>query len=416
MKKTKEITYNTIGDFASLFFQWLIILLIPKVHSFNDAGIFTIAISITSILYIISSMSMWNHQVSDHYQHFTPKDYAGLRIITTIFGYVLLIPISILFEYSLNQILAIIAYLSYRNVMNFANIYAASLQIESKLDYVGKCTFCEGVVSFSSFLLAYYITDNLVVSIAVMAIFGGGTYFYCLLYGFRKYVPGEVRRKPLIKSHIKILMIIGCQVMFASLVPTIINALPKLFLQNMYGNTLTGIYGTISAPIIVIPTLITALFAPFVVYFSNLAKTGNFRKFQRSFTKCIGAVLLFGLLVYLVALLLQRPIFQIIYGHEIDEYIQYFALLIIAIVFYSIGTISSTALITKNQWNYSVIAGAISFIFSVIISYFLTVHSGFNGATYALVYSYLIYAICYTLAACLIPLTKNNYQKFDFIE
>jgi len=413
MSKTKEVVYNTFGNIISLFCQWLIILLIPKISNFEEAGVFTVAVSVASILYFIASLALRDHQVSDQNSRFSPKDYTTLRIITVAVSFISIIPIQLLFDYTIYQLLVIIGYVAYRNVLNFAYLYAASLQIDSRLDYVGKYTALEGVISFVSFLAAYMVTNDLAISVFLMAFIGGGSYLLILRRGYVRYIDPEVRSRPLTKSHLRILVLIGIPLMFASLVPTVINALPKLLLQNMYGDAMAGMYGTLSAPIIVIPTLIAALFSPFITYFSNIVRSEDFPLFKKNYVKCNVYILLFGAVMVILSVFLQRPAFQLLYGHSVDQFVDYFAYLVAAIVFYSMGMVSAIALVTKNQWKYSAEACLAALIFSLIINVLMIRSSGFEGATFALVLSYLVYAVLNILVTYFVPLTSNDYDHMD---
>ena len=42
MSYSKQITYNTFGTVVTLFCQWLIIMFIPKITDFAEAGIFAV--------------------------------------------------------------------------------------------------------------------------------------------------------------------------------------------------------------------------------------------------------------------------------------------------------------------------------------------------------------------------------------
>ena len=71
---SNQILYNTIGSSVTLFFQWLIIMLIPRMTDFSDAGVFAVAISICSILNYVATLFMNQYQVSDQYEKFSEND------------------------------------------------------------------------------------------------------------------------------------------------------------------------------------------------------------------------------------------------------------------------------------------------------------------------------------------------------
>lgn len=169
MGHSKHITYNTLGSLVSLFCQWLIMMLIPRMTDFSDAGIFAIALSICSILNIFATLSLNQYQIADQHVRFSENDYRTSRIITILFSFALCIPVALFMGYSTEQNLVIIAYMVYRNILHFAYLYTATLQIRDHLDYAGKCTALEGIVSLITFLVAFNYTSDLVVSVVLMA-------------------------------------------------------------------------------------------------------------------------------------------------------------------------------------------------------------------------------------------------------
>ena len=72
---SSQIAYNTIGNLVTLVFQWIIVMAIPKITDFSDAGVFAVALSITSLANIIATMNLAQYQVADQYEKFSENDY-----------------------------------------------------------------------------------------------------------------------------------------------------------------------------------------------------------------------------------------------------------------------------------------------------------------------------------------------------
>lgn len=407
MEHSKQIAYNTIGNIVTLFFQWLIIMLIPKITNFTEAGIFTIAISICSILNHFSTFSLKEHHIADQHTYFTDSDYSIVRGITIIISFILIIPISLLFHYDIIQISVIVGYMIYRNFLHFAYIYSASLQISNHLEYVGKCTALEGILSFISFMCIYPTTHSLPLAVFGMAIIGGGIFLISQLIGYKKFVPLEIRKKNLNPKKVRQLLIIGLPLLCSILAPTIITAMPKLILQQIDGETIAGIFGTLSTPTIIIPTLAISIFAPFITDFSDLARNNNIKKLRQNYLKICAGLLSLGILCVLASLCIQNYIFDLLYGAEIAPYSYLFAYLVLGITVYSIGTVGTTVLITKNQGIAAAISSGIALLFSVISSYTLISNSGIQGATLSLVLAYIVFGILISLCVYILPISNK---------
>lgn len=406
MKTSRQITYNTIGTTVTLAFQWLIMMLIPKVTDFSDAGIFAIALSICSIFNIVATFFINQYQIADQYQKYSENDYFLCRVFTIVLSFAFCAVTIVVLGYSVKQGLAILAYMLYRNFLHFAYLHTATLQIEERLDFAGKCMILEGVVSFVSFMAAYILTKDLVIATFVMAILGGGAFLLSVDWGYRKTVG---RGYPMKFKNWKVLrpmMALGAPLLISGIAPNIITALPKLTLQMFWGDEIVGIFSTLTAPTIVIPTLVAGVFAPFIVYFSNLAKSGDMTTIRRKYLKVVLLTLGFGAVSLVASLLLAEPVFKLLYGEYIVPYVWYFNILVIGITLYSVGMCGITTLITKDQGKEAAISTLIGLIAAFVIFLVTIPKYGFDAATFGLVGAYGIFGLVISLFVLFSPL-KN---------
>lgn len=393
MNEKKHIYYNTAGNVVTLFFQWVILLIIPKITNFDDAGIFAVAVSICTVLNIVATLNLNQHQVSDGYDNYSESDYFSCRVVTIIFSFIVAISISTVLQYSIQQTAIILAYLAYRNFINYAYLHIASLQIYDHLDYAGKCMIVEGFVSFLSFTFVYLETNSLVLSTITMACLGGGLFLLLISAGYRHYFSENYSYYPFNNKAVKSLLLVGAPLFLSLVSPLIITAFPKIILQEYWPDNIVGVFSTLTAPTSVIPTVITAMFTPFIGHFSNLAKQRKMGAIRRDFLKIVLLIVIIGIAAYFVSLLSAEFFYRLLYGDEIVEYVPYFHILIIGIVAFSIGMCGLTVLLTKKQELFSAWLSLIS-LFASFIIFMLTIPThGLDGATYGLLASYLIFAL-----------------------
>ncbi len=408
MDHSKQVLYNTTGNIVTLFFQWLIIMLIPKITNFSEAGIFTVAISICSILNHVATFSMKEHHIADQHVCYSDKDYAAVRLFTIALSFALIIPISLGFHYDLTQIAVITGYMIYRNFLHYAYIYSASLQISNHLEYVGKWTAIEGIFSFVSFLTIYSNIHNLPLAVFTMALVGGGVFFISQWKGYKRLVPIQIRTCPISKKNVKRLLLIGVPLLCSIIAPTTITALPKLILQQLDGESIAGIFGTLSTPTIIIPTLAISVFAPFITDFSTLARNNCLESIRQKYIKMCIILMGFGILCCLAAVLVQNQIFCTLYGDEIAPYTYLFAYLILGITAYSIGTIGTTVLITKKQGKEAAVASILSLIIAAVISIPIIQKYDILGATASLMIAYVLFGLLISICVYFVPISKND--------
>ena len=407
MGVSKQITYNTAGNVVTLFCQWMIIMIIPRMTDFAAAGVFAVALSICSIFNVFATFRLDQQQLSDQYMKFAENDYRAARNVTVALSFGLCLVVLLFFNYTLEQNLVIILYMVYRNLLHYAYIYAATLQIRDRWDYVGKCMMLEGVVSFTSFASSYYITGDLVLSTGIMAVLGGGVFLLSVAHGYMRTVGRKYPRYKAERSAVSSLMKIGTPLMLALVAPIIITALPRIILQATDGDEITGIFGTLAAPTIIVPTLIAGVFAPFIIYFSNVSRRGDMPLLRKQYSKTVLLTLALGGMGYILSCVAAGFLFERVYGDEIVPYVGYFCILMVGITFYSIGMWGITVLITKEQGKAAAVTSGISLAIAAAIFAYAIPEYGIAGATYGLMAAYGIFGLLVSLCVILLPLDET---------
>lgn len=270
MRESKHAFYNTLGTIATLSSQWAIMMLIPRITDFKDAGVFAVALSIVSVLNIVATFYLYAYSVSDGYEKFSKGDYWLCRLFTIGLSF-LLCPVAILvFGYSVEQGLVILGYMLYRNLIHYAYLHMVALQLDDHLDYAGKSQIVEGIVSFVTFMGIYVPTHDLVLATFVMAVCGGGVFLALLQWGHSHYIGSGYPHENGGLPTLRLMILIGIPLMASGVIPIVITALPKIVLQMDLGDEITGVFSTLTAPTIIIPTLVTGVFEPFIVRFSDI--------------------------------------------------------------------------------------------------------------------------------------------------
>ena len=375
-------------------------MIIPKITDFSDAGVFAVAISICSILNIIATLSLNQYQISDQYERFSENDYFVCRLFTIIMSFFFSIVVIFALGYSTKYALVIVGYLIYRNLLHFAYLHQASLQIENHLDYAGKCMIIEGFASFLSFTITYYVTNNLVLSTISMALIGGGLFLITMSMGYKNYLG---KRYPMHLSdnrNLVPLLLIGIPLMSSIISPIIITALPKIILQIYWEDEIVGVFSTLTAPTIIIPTLVQGAFTPFIIKYSNMSKNRDINSIRKSYLKTVLLIILFGIICLIVSILAADYVFKLLYGDRIVPYTHYFNYLIVGIVIYSIGMCGILVLITKNQGKEAAISTILALIISAIIFMVSIPAYGIDAATFGLIGSYGVF--CLFVSICVL--------------
>lgn len=241
-----------------------------------------------------------------------------------------------------------------------------------------------------------------------MAVIGGGYFLASQAAGYRKDVGRSAGIKDIDWPRARELFGVGLPLLLSILAPTVITALPKLLIQFEEGDDLAGIFSTLSTPTIIVPTLAISVFAPFIVPFTNIARSGDMASLRKQFTKVVMLIAGFGLVCVILSLLLQDWVFGTFYGEEMEPYSQYFALLMLGITAYTVGTIGTTVLITKSQGPYAAAASFMALLISMPLFMIMIPGSGVEGASWALVASYFVFGLSVALCVYLVPVGRQT--------
>ncbi len=411
MGYTKQISYYTIGNIATLFAQWLIIMILPKITNFAEAGVFAVAISVSSIMNQVATFTLNQYQVADAYRRFSESDYALTRLATIGLSFACIVPVVLLFGYTLEQTSIIVAYTVYRNLINYAYLHMSGMQILGRLDYAGKCMIVEGMMSFVTFVATYALTGNLFLATILMAIIGGGLFLAIMSRGFISISGHRFDVNLREWGKVSALLAIGSSLLLSMVSPIIITALPKLILESYWGEEIVGYFSTLTAPTIIIPTIASSIFAPFIVYFSDLSRAGDMRRLRIQYGKILAILGIIAVVFYVLSVLFAGPVFETIYGSEIVPYVDCFNVLVVGIILYSMGMCGITVLITKNQGRAAGAASLLALAVSSAIFLLWIPSAGMDGATYGLLAAYGIFGLFISLCVVLLPLNKNDVKN-----
>lgn len=414
MSVKRQAVFNTAGNITSLFCQWLIMLIIPRIGGFNDAGIFSLAVSIASIFSVIAAFGTRNYQVTEGYENTNERQFMATRLAVSAVGFIFCAVYMAVGNISSKAAITTLIYLFYRNLLIIADVWVATLQIKNRLDLGGIAFIFEGFVSVVTFLSAYRTTGSLIISTALMACCGGGI-FIALVILFRSKV-----------YHVKLLfsaslneigrILKKCFPLFlATVFPIILTAVPKIVLNSESSAQKLGIFSTISVPTVAITAIASSMFAPLITVFSNLYKNNDYRKISKTFCKTLLVMSIFGVVFCGAAVLFGKSFFGILYGQEILGYIDAFFIVVAAAVFSAIAACSSTVLITAKRFYFVAGSSFLSLVFGAVLCRVLIPLSPVKGAAWALLAAHIFQTFITSAAVLVFNKKSRSITLHDYM-
>ena len=380
MNYKRQALYNTVGNLVYLLSLWLISVLTVRLSGFEAAGVFSLAMSIGNIFYFIAVYGMRSFQASDSVYQYAPRDYILLRGITTAASLVLLLGYLALAGYSVYVSLAIFIYSVYRFFEAYSDVFFGELQRVGHLEVCGVSMSCKGVLSVLAFALVFGKTQNLNWALLAMSAVACAALFLYDIRGYKKYRNRAVDQP----AHPPMeLLKAGFPMLLTTLFPIIVTAVPRLALERCWGEAVLGAYSSVSAPTVLITSIVPNVLAAFMTLFGLCYHRGEYQRLL----KMLGIVLLctaaFGLAACAVAFFLGDPVMSLIFGEAIRPHLYLLIPLILATTVYALSMAANSILISIRQPFWLTLCAASALVTSLAISYPLVRAFGEMGAVWA---------------------------------
>lgn len=390
MDYRKQAAINSVGSIVLMFGQWLISVLIVRMSGYEDAGIFSLAMTVSNVFSFFANYGLRNYQVSDVAGRYTQGQYILTRLLTSVASVVgcgayLLVAGG----YSAVERWAILLYLLYSNVNVISDTLLGSLQLHDRLYINGYSNTMRGAVCFAAFVGSYLVGHNLLVSLGIMAL---ATLLLTAVYDWRCFCRVEtVQRWNAQDRRAAFSLLKVCfALMLSNIFPVITTALPRRAIQKLAGTEQLGYFSSIFTPTVLITTLVPAIIIALVPKMAKAWNEKNRRELLSLVGQTYGFTIAFVLLAELAALVAGRFVMQLIFGPEI---LQYYGLLYWAILATGINALTScgNGLLIAVGSNRTVALGAAAALAATAcLSDVLVRQQGIAGAAYVLTAAYLL--------------------------
>lgn len=379
----RGMLWNAVGNLIYLGCQWLVTIFVTNLGAdFTDAGILSIAMSVSATFQTIALFGIRNFQVSDINGKYTDTAYVAFRIITCAVALLGCIVFSLISGYLGATLLSIIFFMFFRLAENFSDVLHGILQKNNRLDLVGKAFAIKGIALIASFLAAYTLSGSLSLGILAMALVSIATTVAYDLLNTRKL--SRFRAYDSLKNCIALSKetLPLCVYLFLS---AAIVTIPKLILEKELGGEILGAYASIFAPAILIQAAMGYIYNPFAQIFADYKERREVRAFSLLGVKIAGAIAVLTALMLLASSLFGEFALKLLFSEDILPYVHLLSPILIAITVTSVfGFLCMIATVLR-----SIAALVISSFVGFLLCIFLTapmikLYSA-NGASISLI-------------------------------
>ena len=332
---------------------------------------------------------MYTYQISDTRHENTVGEYFTLRVITNgialvaCFGYALL-------TCPLSAVPAIMLYGLFKSAALLIDVFHACDQRHYRMDYIGISLAMQGVTSLAIFALAFSLTQNLEVTLALMSLallVIGLVYDMPRSNGFEKLRLGITWRKTrhlLLKC---LPIVIGALAMAAAV------SAPRQYLFDAMGEAALGVYASVAAPGAIIQTGASYIYYPLIGYFADYYDRGEKRKLMGLLLRVTGGIALVGIVCAVLLELFGAPLLELFFANNIGQYAYLLVPMIVSAMITAYVWFRSDLLIAVRDFRGNLIGSIVPLVVALACMVPFVQWWGMNGVSFTAIASYLAAAV-----------------------
>ena len=403
----RNFIWNTAGSVIYFACQWLFTILVvrlsPAEMGAENSGYLTTALTLTSVFLSLASYGMYSFQVSDMQQKYAQSAYVNSRIYTCAAAVLLCGGVVVLGAftgenpYDFTQCVCIMLCLVYRLVESVTDVYNAIDQKHGRLDIVGKTYAARGVLSLVLFALTLQFTGSVALTLLLMTL---GNIAFFVAYTLPKTKPFYTKTSVPQRRVLALL-----QECFPLAVYTFLSttaaSIPKIMLERTLGTQAIGIYGPVTAPVLLLQVGATYLFTPFITVFADRYA----QKDEKGFLKAVAAVQGIILAMLPLGLLVAKTLGTWGLATFVSQDFAQYAFLLAPMVFSAVLTASvlfySMVLTVMRCMKGLIVANVCGIAVSALVSVACIEQWNLQGTTYAAIIALSVQAICLLVAMVL---------------
>lgn len=375
----KNMLWNAAGNLIYLVCQWLITIFVANIGSFADAGLLSIAMSISATFQTIAMFGIRNFQVSDIENKYSNTCYVTLRIFTCGAAMLLCMAFSLVTGYRSEELLCVFLFMLFRLSENFSDVLHGIAQKNDRLDIAGKSYTIKGIGSLAAFLITFKLSSSLSLSLLFMALI---SWLFTIVYDITivkrlddfKLLSASEKWFSLAQNTLPL-----CIYLFLNIA---ISTIPKLILEQHSGNEILGIYSSIFAPALLIASAASYLYTPFVPYFAEAYAKKDAASFTKMFLKITAAIAAVAAVMLVAAAFLGDFALKILFGEKILAYSYLLIPILIAIFANAIFTFLCTVCVVLRDFVGLLVACSAGILSEILITKNWIEQSGVNATNY----------------------------------
>lgn len=395
--KRSSYTWNALNAIISALQNPVILLVMTRTNGIYDAGVFSIAFAIATLMLYMGLYGLRRFQSSDLDEKYSFSEYHGMRIITCA----LMIFVSLIYclygmcfsTYSMEKALVIFMICIVKCCQAYSDVYHGCMQQKGRLDVATKSSSVRYTFELVAYVVLLVLTHNLLIStFAFMAASIIGLLLTSVNAGrnYCTYRPSFDRAK------IKGLAIEGFPLFASLFLNMYISNAPKYAIDSYLTDDIQAIYNMIFMPAFAVMLIANFIFNPILTTYAELwlaEKREQIGKLKHEIKKQSLVIAGLTVLGLAIAATIGIPVLAFIFGTDLSDLKIELCVVMIGGGALAYATYFSTVItIIRMQKTLIVCYGAVA-IAAKLLSKFFVLNYGIMGAASMYAFLMIILAI-----------------------
>lgn len=407
-----NMLWNSAGSLVYFGFQWLLTVAVVRISGdYEAAGVLALAMAVYNIINPIAVYRMYTYQISDINRENSLGEYLAFRMLTTAVATILGV-VYAFFTCPMNAVLPIALFMIYKMCTQHIDVLHATMQVNSRMDYIGKSNAMQGALSFTVFCLVFWLTRSLEITFVAMifsvALIG-------VLYDLPRVKCFEPIELGISWDKARHLILYCLPIVVATIACSAVPSIPRQYLAMTQGESILGIYASVAAPAVIIQMGASYIYNPLISTFAQYHIKRDKASFTSLFVKTIAGIVVLGVVAGALLAFLGEWVLVLLFGASIAAY-SYLLLPVIGCTFITaLLWFFSDLLISMRLFRGVTIGNLIALVVATIVTPLLVNTFSANGVSFAIMIGFAcgLIALSFFIASALrrdfeIPLTDNK--------
>lgn len=374
--------FNTVGSLVYYVCQWLMSVVIVRISGYEDAGILSLAMTVTAAPAIVGLFNIRSYQVSDIEGQYSDATYLRSRVTTNLLSYIVCLFMVLIGGYSLEKAGVILLFMLFKVAEGFADVYYGIEQKWQRMDYAGISMTIRGIGTIVSFVVVFLLTKSLFLAVVAVALFS----FLVIICYDRRIIRRvqSVGDKSTDWSQVRSLLLVCLPLAIVAFLNNLSINLPKIYLEKYFGSEVMGYYNSVASPTVVVQLAATTIFAPLIPILTEQYQEGDKQAFLKTLRKFGGLVLGLSIICLIGAKLLGYLGLVLLFGESIADYVPLFVPVIVVSIFIAINASLFSLCTLLREIRLQYLIGAAGVLSSFLLSIVVVRAESMLGVVYAL--------------------------------